>query len=79
MSQENVEIVRRFLDRAQEAPDAVWDIFDDEVDWEVGMLSIPDFSGSFQGPNGVREFSGAGWGRLRTGGYDMEEPSPEGM
>ena len=72
-------MVRRFLERAQEAPDAVWDIFDNEVDWEVGMLSIPDFSGSFQGPNGVREFFGAGWGRLRTGVTTSKTSSPEGM
>ena len=38
MSQENVEIVRRFLDRAHAGPDRVWGIFDDSVVWEIGPL-----------------------------------------
>ena len=40
MSQENVEIVRRFLEGAQETPDAVWDIFDEEVEWDTGMRLV---------------------------------------
>ena len=56
MSQENVESVRRFLDQAAENPDAVWDIFDNNVEWELGALSIPDFAPTSHGPDGVREF-----------------------
>jgi ketosteroid isomerase-like protein len=56
MSQENVESVRRFLDQAAENPDAVWDIFDNNVEWELGALSIPDFAPTSHGPDRVREF-----------------------
>ena len=56
MSQENVEIVRRFLDRAHADPDRVWGIFDDSVVWEIGPLRIPDLPPTSHGPEQVREF-----------------------
>jgi ketosteroid isomerase-like protein len=55
MSQENVRSVRRFLDHAREDPDA-WDIFDQDVLWEVGALAIPDVPATSRGPDAVREF-----------------------
>jgi hypothetical protein len=49
MSQENVEIVRRFVDQAREGPGAVWDIFDEDVEWELdpGRLALPDVPPQF--------------------------------
>ena len=34
MSEENVEIVQRFIDQARDNPDAVWSIFEEDVVWE---------------------------------------------
>jgi ketosteroid isomerase-like protein len=57
MSQENVELIERMLDQAQHNPVALWEILDDEVLWEVGVLDIPDAgAGHWRGPAGVREF-----------------------
>ncbi|HZA90235.1 MAG TPA: nuclear transport factor 2 family protein [Solirubrobacterales bacterium] len=73
MSQENVEVVRRFLDQAAETPDAVWDIFDESVEWEVGALGIPDFPPTSHSPDGVREFFRRWVGTFDDWGFDVEE------
>jgi ketosteroid isomerase-like protein len=73
MSQENVKIVRRYLHRAQEIPDAAWDIFDEAVEWEVGIFSLPDSPSSFHGPNGVRDFFRHWVGPFEDWGYSVEE------
>jgi ketosteroid isomerase-like protein len=73
MSQEDAETVRRFLDQAEQTPDAVWDVFDDEVEWEVGILAMPDYPSSFHGPIGVREFFRRWVGPFQDWGYDVEE------
>jgi hypothetical protein len=67
MSQENVEIVRRFLEGAQETPDAVWNIFDEEVEWDTGYWSAPDFPERTYGRTRCESSSAAGWARLMTG------------
>jgi ketosteroid isomerase-like protein len=72
MSLGNAEIVQRFLDGALQTPDAVWDIFDDEVCWNVGALSIPD-GPTFHGPDGVRRFFRSWIGPFQEWGYDVEE------
>jgi uncharacterized protein len=56
MSQENVALVLRALDEGRHNPTAFWDVLDDEVEWEVGVLDIPDSGGTWHGPAGVREF-----------------------
>ena len=56
MSQENVALVLRVLDEGRHNPTALWDVLDDEVEWEVGSLDIPDSGGTWHGPAGVREF-----------------------
>jgi hypothetical protein len=53
MPQENVRVVRSFLDHAREDPTA-WDIFDEDVVWEAGALAIPDLPATSRGPDGVR-------------------------
>ena len=73
MSQENVEIVRRFLEGAQETPDAVWNIFDEEVEWDTGYWSAPDFPERTYGPDAVREFFRRWVGAFDDWGYVVEE------
>jgi ketosteroid isomerase-like protein len=73
MSQENVEIVRRFLRLAPENPDAAWDIFDSDVEWEIGDLGLPDFPRSSRGPDGVREFFRRWVGAFGNCGFEVEE------
>jgi len=73
MSKENVEIVRRFVDRALETPDAVWDIFDEDVEWDLGPLATPDFPPVSRGPEGVREFFRRWAGTFEDWGYEIEE------
>ena len=72
MSQENVRSVRRFLDHAREDPDA-WDIFDQDVLWEVGALAIPDIPATSRGPDGVREFFRRWVGAFEGWAYEVEE------
>ena len=78
MSQENVEIVRRFLDRAHADPDRVWDIFDDGVVWEIGPLRIPDLPPTSHGPEQVREFFRRWAGSFEDWDFEAEEPVPVG-
>jgi SnoaL-like domain len=73
MSQENVEIVRRFMRLAPGNPDAVWDIFDGDVEWEIGDLAIPDFPNTSHGPDGVREFFRRWVGAFDDWGYEVED------
>ena len=72
MSQENVRVVRSFLDRAREDPTA-WDIFDEDVVWEVGALAIPDVPATSRGPDGVREFFRHWVGAFEDWAYEVEE------
>ncbi|MGI8460383.1 MAG: nuclear transport factor 2 family protein [Solirubrobacterales bacterium] len=74
MSEENVEIVMRYLDTAREDPDAVWGIFDDDVEWDLaGIPSAPDFPGISHGPDAVREFFRRWAGAFNDWGYETEE------
>jgi ketosteroid isomerase-like protein len=73
MSEETVEIVRRFLAQAQEAPDAAWVIFDDQVEWETQALASPDFPRTARGPDAVREFFRRWVGAFDEWGYEAEE------
>ena len=78
MSQENVEIVRRFLDRAHADPDRVWGIFDEGVVWEIGPLRIPDLPPTSHGPEQVREFFRQWAGSFEDWDFEAEEPVPVG-
>jgi ketosteroid isomerase-like protein len=73
MAQENVEIVRRFLEQAPQNPDAVWAIFDADVEWKTGALSIPDLPDTLRGPDGVRDFFRRWVGAFEGWGYEVEE------
>jgi len=72
MSQENVQVVRSFLDHAREDP-AAWDIFDEDVVWEVGGLAIPDVPATSRGADGVREFFRRWVGAFEDWAYEVEE------
>jgi ketosteroid isomerase-like protein len=72
MSQENVEIMRQMLDQAQERPEALYDILDENVQWDAGELGLPDLT-TFHGPDGVREFFRRWVGAFEEWGYDTEE------
>jgi ketosteroid isomerase-like protein len=73
MSEENVETVLHFADNAREAPDAVWDIFDEDVEWDLGALAIPDFPPTSHGPDGVREFFRRWVSMFEDWAYEVEE------
>jgi hypothetical protein len=77
MSQENVELVRRTLDQAREKPEVLWDILDDDVQWEASALGIPGLT-THHGPDGVREFFHRWVERLRNGGSGRCGPSATG-
>ncbi len=72
MSQENVELVRRTLDQAREKPEVLWDILDDDVQWEASALGIPGLT-THHGPDGVREFFRRWVGAFEEWGYEIEE------
>src|SRR5215208_5474999 len=73
MSQENVELVLRVLDDARQNPAALWQVLDEEVQWEVGALDIPDSGGTWHGPDGVREFFRRWVGPFDEWGYEFGE------
>jgi ketosteroid isomerase-like protein len=74
MSQGNVELVRRALERAKQNPDALWNILDDEVVWDIGDLDIPDATGTYwRGPAGVKEFFRHWLGPFDDWGYEVGE------
>jgi ketosteroid isomerase-like protein len=73
MSREDVETVRRFIRMARKHPDAVWDVFADDVVWEIGDLSIPDFPATSHGPEGVREFFRRWISAFGSWDYEVEE------
>jgi ketosteroid isomerase-like protein len=75
MSEENVQIVRRFIDQARQTPEAVWDIFDEDVEWELdpGALALPDFPPVSRGPDEIREFFRRLVGAFEDWGYELEE------
>jgi len=57
MSQRNVEMIQRIFDQAPHDPDVLFESLDDEVQWEVGAIDIPDIGAAYwRGPAGVREF-----------------------
>jgi hypothetical protein len=73
MPEGNVERVSRFFEVAPENPDAAWEIFDENVEWEVADLGIPGFPDSFHGPDGVRAFLQDWVGPFGNWGYEVEE------
>jgi ketosteroid isomerase-like protein len=75
MSQQNMEIVRRFVDQARTTRNPVLDIFDKDVEWELdpGRLAIPDFPPASHGPDGVREFFRRWVGSFDDWDYEVEE------
>jgi ketosteroid isomerase-like protein len=76
MSEENVAVIRRMLDRGEESTEASWEILegilDDDVQWEVGALGIAGLT-TFHGPDGVSEFYLRWLGPFEEWGYTTEE------
>src|SRR6476620_772087 len=56
MSQENVEIVRRFFGHLNATGDALGEALDPEVEWVVDPLGL--LAGTYRGHEGVRSFLG---------------------
>ena len=73
MSRENVEIVLRYLANAARAPEKVWDVFDDDVEWDMADIGRPDFPETSRGPDAVREFFRQWIGSFENWGYEVEE------
>jgi ketosteroid isomerase-like protein len=73
MSRENVEMIRRVLDQAPDNPTVLWEVFDDDVRWELGSLDIPDAGGTWRGPAGVREFFRRWAGAFEDWSYEVDE------
>jgi ketosteroid isomerase-like protein len=71
MSQENVEMIERMLDKAQHDPTALFEILDDDVRWELGSLNIPDVGATYCGPAGVGEFFRRWVGPFDEWGYEV--------
>jgi hypothetical protein len=56
ISRRNVEMIQRIFDQAPHDPDVLFESLDDEVQWEVGAIDIPDIGAAYwRGPAGVRE------------------------
>jgi ketosteroid isomerase-like protein len=83
MSQENVEKVRRFIGLAHDDPDAVWDLFDQDVEWELdpAALALPDFPPASHGADGVRDFFRRWVSGFDEWDYEAEEwiEAPDGV
>ena len=74
MSQEDVEIVRHFLEHALADPDSAWDIYADDVVWDLtGASTAPDVPQVSHGPDGVREFFRRWMGAFDGWGFEVEE------
>jgi len=72
MAQENVEIVTRAFEVAQEDPEAFFSIFDQNVEWDMSGAGLPDAKTSY-GPEGVREFFRHWIGPFDDWAYEAEE------
>lgn len=74
MSQQNVKIVTRYLERAREDPDALWSFFDEDVEWDIGGVpSAPDFPRVSRGREAVRDFFRAWAGAFEGWDYEVED------
>jgi uncharacterized protein len=54
MSQENVEIVRRFLEHVNRTGEPPWEMLDPEVEWIIDPTGL--LAGTYRGQDGVKEF-----------------------
>jgi ketosteroid isomerase-like protein len=72
MSQENVEIVQRMYDQTLENPEALYEILDDNIEWETGGLGYPNAPAG-RGREVVREFFREWVGAFEEWGFEVEE------
>ncbi len=71
---DNAARVMHFLERATKHPEEVWDIFHEDVVWDLtGILAVPDFPRKSQGPDSVREFFRRWAGTFADWGYAVED------
>jgi ketosteroid isomerase-like protein len=77
MSEENVEIVRRMYDRALQDPDALYELLDDNIEWETGGLGYPN-PPTDRGREAVRQFFREWVGAFEEWGFEVEELSEAG-
>ncbi len=72
MSEENVELVRQMYDQALETPDALYEMLDDEIEWETGGLAYPNLP-TGRGREVVRKFFREWVGAFEDWGFEVEE------
>lgn len=72
MSEENVEIIRRMLSEVQERPEAMYELLDEDVQWETADLG-PLLPASGRGPDTVRAFFRTWIGAFKDWGFEAEE------
>jgi ketosteroid isomerase-like protein len=73
-SEENLARVRRFLEQARERPEPVWDIFHEDVVWDLsGIPTAPDAPSTSHGPDAVRAFFRRWAGAFRDWDYTVEK------
>ena len=69
---ENIEVVRRMLDEVQERPEALYEILDEDVEWETGDFGLPS-PATGRGPETIRAFFRSWIGAFEDWGFEVEE------
>jgi len=72
MSQENVEIVRRMYEQANERPDALYEMLADDVNWDASAVDQLELS-TVHGREAVMEFFRRWVGAFEHWGFEPEE------
>jgi ketosteroid isomerase-like protein len=54
MSQENVEIARRFMEHVNRTGESLWEVLDPEIEWIIDPTGL--LAGTYRGHEGVKEF-----------------------
>jgi hypothetical protein len=73
-AEENLARVGRFLEQARNRPESVWDIFHEDVVWDLsGIPAAPDVSPKSHGPESVRDFFRRWAGTFQDWDYTVEK------
>lgn len=72
MSHENIEAVRRMLERASEQPQALYDLLAEDVEWDASAVGPLEFA-ACRGRDNVMEFFRRWAGTFQDWDYEAEE------
>ncbi len=72
MSDENVQIIKRMLDEVQERPEALYEILDEQIEWETAAIDMP-FPAGGRGPETVKQFFRSWVGAFEDWGFEAEK------